>query len=214
MDIKLKGKNILITAGPTAVAIDKVRVISNIASGETGILLAEKLISKGAQVTLLSGQADICCINKKIRLIRFRFFDELKKAIEKELRNRKFDIIIHSAAVSDFRPVRVNKGKISSGIKSLNIKLVPAEKLVKIFKKTQPKVKLVIFKLELGVSANNLIKRAMAAKKEYKADLVVANTFVKDKYRAFIIDSAGNIFGANNKNGLVKGLIKFLTYNS
>lgn len=210
MAIKLKGKKVLITAGPTQVAIDKVRVISNIASGETGILLAEKLMAKGARVTLLLGQAQACCLNKEIRLIRFRFFDELKAAIEKELKNRRFDIVIHSAAVSDFKLARSFRGKIDSGIKNLSLKLVPTQKLVRLFKKIQPEAKLIMFKLELNVSKNKLIKMALAAKKEYKADLAIANTFYKDKYLAYILKDE-NIFGPVYNRGQLTGkLIKAL----
>ena len=57
--MSLKNKRILITAGPTWVAIDSVRVISNIATGETGILLAKRLSLQGAKVTLALGPS--CC---------------------------------------------------------------------------------------------------------------------------------------------------------
>ncbi|MCM8780179.1 MAG: phosphopantothenoylcysteine decarboxylase, partial [Candidatus Omnitrophica bacterium] len=190
--MNLKNKRVLVTAGPTWVPIDKVRVISNTASGETGILLAYKLRVKGARVTLLLGPVSSLYaqrLDKPIEIIRYRFFDELKRALEKELKSRRFDIIIHSAAVSDFKLARSFKGKIASGAQGLNLKLVPTQKLARLFKKIQPKAKLVIFKLELGVAKNTLLKRALKAKKEYRADLAVANTFINNKYRASIIDS-------------------------
>ena len=56
---KLKNKKVLITAGPTWVPIDNVRVISNTATGETGILLSEKLKNLGAKVTLLLGPTNL-----------------------------------------------------------------------------------------------------------------------------------------------------------
>ena len=73
--MNLRKLRVLITAGPTWVAIDNVRVISNIATGETGKILAEKLASMGAKVTLLIGPGDLCCLKKNIRLIRFKFFE-------------------------------------------------------------------------------------------------------------------------------------------
>ena len=111
--MNLKNKRILITAGPTWVAIDKVRVISNIASGKTGVILAEKLNNCGAKVTLLMGPGECCCLNKKIRLVRFKFFADLKQTITRELKSNKYDVIIHSAAVSDYRVENVYSGKIS-----------------------------------------------------------------------------------------------------
>lgn len=203
----LKNKKILITAGPTWIPIDKVRVISNIATGETGILLARQAKRKGAKVTLILGPVSDCCIDKTIDVLRYRFFDELKSTIVKQLKSKKFDIVIHTAAVSDFKLASSFKGKIDSGIKSLNLKLIPTEKLVRLFKKIQPGIKLVIFKLELGVSKNALIKRALKAKKEYNADIAVANTYVASRYRAFIIDNAGKVIPASNKNIIVRKLL-------
>ena len=80
----LKKKRVLITAGPTWVPVDSVRVISNTASGETGILLARQLRRIGAKPTLILGPGHDCCIDKNLNLKRFRFFDELKKIITRE----------------------------------------------------------------------------------------------------------------------------------
>ncbi len=133
---KLKNKRILITAGPTWVPIDSVRVISNVATGETGILLAEKLNAIGAKVTFLLGPAaGVPVINKGIRTIRFRFFDELKKVLIKELSSGKYDIVIHSAAVSDYRPMEKYGAKVSSNKNSWKIRLAPTEKLIDTVKK-------------------------------------------------------------------------------
>ena len=162
---------------------------------------------------MLLGPAPSPCVQglgKAIKIIRFRFFDELKNAIKNELKKKKFDLAIHCAAVSDFKPVSSYKGKIKSGIKSLNLKLIRTEKLVKIFKKIQPKIKLVIFKLELGVSKSILLKRALAAKKEYNADIAVANTFIGSRYKAFILDKEGKIFCANNKALMAKKLVDLI----
>jgi len=81
----LATKSVLITAGPTWVAIDSVRVISNTATGETGTLLAERFAQQGAKVTLLLGPVSNCCLNKKIRVINFKFFDELRDKLIREL---------------------------------------------------------------------------------------------------------------------------------
>ncbi len=142
-----KHKRVLITSGPTWVGIDKVRVISNIATGAGGISLANKLQRKGYKVTLLLGPVAAGQINKKVRVVRYRFFDELKKALKKELRKTTYHWAVHSAAVSDFRPRQANTGKIKSARKKLLLELIPTEKLVCLFKKIQPKLKLVIFKL-------------------------------------------------------------------
>jgi phosphopantothenoylcysteine decarboxylase/phosphopantothenate--cysteine ligase len=82
-------KRILITAGPTWVPIDSVRVISNIATGETGILLAQEAVRRGFGVTLLLGPCDCCCIGQGFKVVRFRFFDELRQRLKEELSSKK-----------------------------------------------------------------------------------------------------------------------------
>ena len=69
----LKNKNILITAGPTWVPIDRVRVISNIATGKTGILLAKSANKLGAKVTLVLGPVGEVGLEKEINVKRFYF---------------------------------------------------------------------------------------------------------------------------------------------
>jgi len=204
----LKNKRILITAGPTWVPIDNVRVISNIATGVTGVLLAEKLQRLGAKVTLLMGPAGTRCLNKKIRLIRFKFFDELKNLIKRELKSNKYDIVIHSAAVSDFKPAQSIKGKINSG-RPYNLKLLPLPKVIRDIRILNPKAKLVMFKLEYGISDKALIERARKALVTYRADLVIANA-IYPRYKAFILDEKNVYSQVNSKKELVKKLINLL----
>ncbi len=132
---KLKNKKILITAGPSWVPIDRVRVISNIATGETGIILAERLLKEGARVTLLLGPQGTCCLDKRIKLRAYRFFDELKGLLSGELKLKKYDMVIHTAAVSDYRPLKQYSGKVKSGIKHWRLDLVPTEKIIDMIKK-------------------------------------------------------------------------------
>lgn len=202
-----KNKNVLITAGPTWVAIDDVRVISNVATGETGIILAQKLARLGAKVTLLLGPVNVCCLNKIIRVVHFKLFEELRNKIKEELVSRKYDFIIHNAAVSDFAPA-LSKGKIASG-KSFSLKLKPLPKITGDIKRLAPQAKLVIFKLEAGVSEGILIKRAIAARSESGADFVVANRL--NPYQAFIIGKNGNILCISTKESLAKQLLSLFS---
>lgn len=205
--MKLRNKRILITAGPTWVPIDKVRVISNIATGETGILLAEKFKRLGAQVTLVLGPVEFCCLNKKIKLIRFRFFDELLGIIKRELKSKKYDIIIHSAAVADFRPARLAKGKINSD-RAYSLKLLPLPKIINNIRASNPEAALVMFKLESGVSDAALIRKARKAQLKIGADLVVANKI--SPYHAYIIDKTADTLSVKNKIDLTNKLTKLL----
>lgn len=204
-----KNKRILITAGPTWVPIDSVRVISNIATGETGILLARQAKKLGTEVTLFLGPVSniaLSHLDKAIRIQRFKFFDELKEKIIEELRTKEYDVIIHNAAVSDFKPGRF-KGKIDSdGV--YDLKLKPLPKIIRHIRHLAPKSKLVMFKLESGVSCATLIRRARQAQKKVRADFVVANTI--NPYRAFIIDKENNTVSVRSKTELAKRLFKII----
>lgn len=202
---KIKNKRILITAGPTWVPIDSVRVISNIATGTTGILLAEKCIKLGARVTLLLGPVNAAPLNKKIRRINFKFFEELRRIIKRELARKKYDFIIHSAAVSDFKPATIIKGKIDSH-KSVNLWLKPLPKIIDDIRRLAPHTGLACFKLEPGISDSALVKKAKVLRRKAGAEIVVANRL--NPYRAFIIDKEGNIVAARSKSELVRELIK------
>ena len=177
----------MITAGPTWVAIDKVRVISNIATGQTGILLSRMLSLRAAKVTLLLGSGEISFPDKGFRVIRYRFFDELNRLLRDELKTGAYDAVIHSAAVSDYRPEKIYQKKISSGIKNWGIQLVPTPKLSDNFVFGGKDLLKVGFKFEPGISDERLICEGLALRKASNLDLVVANGTGKNGYRAFIV---------------------------
>ncbi len=205
--MNLKNRRVLITAGPTWVPIDAVRVISNVATGQTGILLAEELQRLSAKVTLLIGPIETCCLNKNIKLLRFRFFDELKDKIIQELKYKKYDIVIHSAAVSDYKPSKVYSGKIKSGIKNLRLSLVPAEKIIDLIKRIDNSIILVGFKFEPQAKKDMLIKRTKELIRAANLNLAVANTIDKNKYCAYILDNYNRSYGPIfNKKDLVTKL--------
>jgi phosphopantothenoylcysteine decarboxylase/phosphopantothenate--cysteine ligase len=206
--MNLKNKRILITAGPTWVPIDTVRVISNIATGQTGILLAERLQRIGAKVTLLSGPVEPCYLNKNIRLIRFKFFDDLRDLIRRELGSKPYDIVIHTAAVSDYKPKTYYRHKIKSGRKLWKLNLSPTVKIINSIKKINPYLFLVGFKFEPQSSKSKLIRRARILMRDSKADLVIANTLHNGRYSAYMVSQkkvSGTLY---SKNELVKILIR------
>src|ERR1041385_7988360 len=143
----LSGKKILITCGPTWVAIDDVRVLSNRSTGELGRILARRLKGAGAKVTVLEGPVTEPLKDRLIKVLKFSFFEELTELLNEELKKR-YDVVIHAAAVSDFRLPKKFSGKISSEKRRLNLNLVRAPKLINRIKKIAPKTFLVGFKLE------------------------------------------------------------------
>jgi len=208
--MSLKDKKILITAGPTWTAIDSVRVISNIASGETGFLLADKFNRLGAKVTLLLGPVGNCSLNKRIRLVRFCFFEELKSKLEQELRKRRYDVFIQAAAVSDYRPRIRRRNKIKSGIKRLRLELEPTPKIINCAKIISPSLFTVGFKFEPQADKEKIIKEARALMRAAKLDLVVANTVTKKDYRAHIV-MPQKIYGSfSSKPAMGEALVRLI----
>ena len=224
-------KRVLITAGPTWVAIDKVRVISNIASGETGILLAEGLAREGAKVTLILGPGESMSFpgltgesmyldsrfrgndknriqNSKVKIIRFSFFEELRQALKKELKASRYDLIIHSAAVSDFKSAESKRGKTKSG-QDYNLRLTPLPKIADEIRGLAPAAHLVLFKLEFGIPDQELILRARKTLTASRADLIVANR-IEPRYKAYILGAKRIYSRAGSKQEMAEKLITAL----
>lgn len=207
----LKNKNIIITAGPTWVSIDKVRVITNIFGGTLGFIIAKAAHRMGARVTLLIGPGGVTLERsaKNFKIIKFKYFEEILRLMKEELGSKKYDIIIHSAAVADYAPILSKKGKIKSGRKDLTIKLIPTIKIVDLVKKIDPKIFLVKFKLEVGLKKKELLKIAYKSMINSHADLVVANDFkdIEGKHRAFIIDKEKKVIACIGKKDIAQKLL-------
>lgn len=206
--MSFKNKQVLITAGPTWVAIDSVRVISNTATGETGILLAQRLQRLGAKVHLILGPVETNLAHKKMRVLRFRFFDELDNLIKRELKKRHFDYIFHAAAVSDYRPKTFYGQKVKSGLSCWHLELVPTNKIINSIKQLDREVFLIGFKFLPQASKMRLIQQAKRLMKSSGCDCVVANSVTPHRYRAWIVDGGRVSRGNHSRKELVDNLIR------
>lgn len=209
MDTNLKEKKVLITSGPTWVPIDNVRVISNTATGETGILLAKKFMQQGSKVTLLLGPAGVARLDSKIKLKRFSFFNELNILLRKELQ-KNYDIVIQAAAISDFAPKPSCNKKISSKCKTLKLVLKPTVKIINCLRKIKPNAFLVGFKFEPDAGKNRLIKKGNRLLKQANLDLVVANSNKNKAYQAYILDGTDKYGPFLNKTAMAVCLSRII----
>lgn len=119
----LKGKNIMITAGPTYEKIDPVRFIGNYSSGKMGFALAEECASRGADVTLIAGPVALTTKNCSIKRIDVESCEEMFVAAKENFKCA--DAAILCAAVADFRPETIASTKIKREKDNLNITLAP-----------------------------------------------------------------------------------------
>jgi len=200
-----KGLSILITSGPTSVPIDEMRVITNRSTGEMGRLIANALVAKGARVTLLEGAVTTSVPVGKIKARKFFEFRELAGSLRQELK-KKYDWVVHAAAVSDFEMMKPFRGKVASG-KSLTLKLRPTMKLVNDIKRLSPGARLVAFKLESSFSG--IGSKAAKLFRESKADLIVANVLSEGEYTAVVLRTDGSATSkVKGKKELVKVLLE------
>ena len=177
----LRGKKVLITAGPTIEYIDPVRVITNHSSGKTGVLLGSELISSGAKVTFIYGSGTELP-PKGAKIIKVETSKEMLDAVRKEMK-QKFDIVILAAAVSDYTLEKPSKTKINSDLAKIVLKLRRTSKIIDEIKKIQKDVFLVGFKAETNLPKVNLINAARKKLKESNADLIIANDIGLKKYK-------------------------------
>lgn len=121
---ELKGKKIMITAGPTYEKIDPVRFIGNYSSGKMGFALAEECAVRGADVVLISGPVSMTC-SDNIRRINVESCEEMHNAAVREYASS--DAAILCAAVADFRPSETAKTKIKREKDTLELRLCPTK---------------------------------------------------------------------------------------
>jgi phosphopantothenoylcysteine decarboxylase/phosphopantothenate--cysteine ligase len=189
----LKGKRVLITAGPTIEYIDPVRVITNQSTGKTGVLLASEFISAGSKVTLIYGPGTEIP-PRGTKVIRVKTSSEMRDALRKEMR-QKLDIVILAAAASDYIPEKPRRTKLNSDLLRIVVKLKRVSKMIDDVKKIQNDVFLVGFKAETNISKRDLIKEASEKMDQSGCDLVIANDIGSKRYQknpdynnVFIID--------------------------
>ena len=209
----LKGKKVLMTAGPTIEKIDPIRIITNHSTGKTGVLLASELVSAGAKVTLVYGPG-ITEPPKGAKIIPVQTVTDMFNEVKKQMK-KKFDIIILAAAASDYIPKNKYSKKIKSTRNSLTIELKKAPKIIDHIKKLQKDVFLIGFKAETDISKKELVVRAKQKLRDSKADMIIANDIGKKYFKdtryneLLIIDSKTIVtIGRNKKERIAKLICK------
>ncbi len=193
-DLPLKGKKVLITAGPTYEPIDPVRFIGNHSSGKMGFALAENFAAKGAEVTLVSGPVALSVKNTLIQRINIVTAEQM--LIECLKYFKKSDITIMAAAVADYTPSNVASNKIKKTSNNKSIELKPTtDILAEIGKIKKNNQILVGFALE----TENETENAKAKLTKKNLDFIVLNSlnekgagFGYDTNKISVIHKSGN----------------------
>ena len=176
--LPLKGKKILITAGPTYEAIDPVRFIGNHSSGKMGFDIANEAANKGAEVILVSGPTHLNVQNSSIKLIRVTSAQDMYDACHEYYNN--VDVAIAAAAVADYRPKNVADQKIKKNEATFSIELEKTKDILASLGEQKKKQFLIGFALE----TENEIEHAKQKIQKKNLDLIVLNS-LNDKGAGF-----------------------------
>ena len=169
-DLTLKGKKILITAGPTYEKIDPVRFIGNYSSGKMGFALAEECHKRGAEVTLVAGPVSLSC-SKGIHRIDVESCEEMYQAAVDNYKNA--DAAILCAAVADFKTAKTEKKKIKRGKDGLTLELLPTQDIAAALGKIKKKKQVLVgFALETNDERDNAMKKL----RKKNLDFIVLNS--------------------------------------
>jgi phosphopantothenoylcysteine synthetase/decarboxylase len=213
----------LVTAGNTREKIDAVRDWGNIFTGNTGFDIAQALARIGEVDLLTSNKAHIAAIESglktahAVRASSFGCHAELRGALAAMMARQTYDAVFMTAAVADYRPVRVysvmerakgpmpgeeiwrvrdaQAGKVKSSHREIAVLGEQTEKLVDLFRKEWKHAGLLFkFKLEVGISREELIRIGQASRAASGAEYLVANTLEMvqgDKPGALILSDGG-----------------------
>ena len=208
----LKGKKILITAGPTYEKIDPVRFIGNYSSGKMGFALAEECAKRGAEVTLIAGPVALSC-SSGIHRVNVESCQEMYNASIEAFPWQ--DAAILCAAVADFKPATTADRKIKRGEDGLRLQLEPTQDIAaSLGKMKQERQRLVAFALETDHEESN----AESKLKKKNADFVVLNstrnkgtTFRADDNQIIIVSPQGKKeYGKKPKSEVARDIVNEL----
>ena len=167
--LPLNNFNFLITAGPTHEKIDPVRFIGNSSSGKMGYYLAKAAVSLGANVKLIMGPTNLSMDLLNIDIFNVQDSEQMFKEIMTHFKSS--DVVICSAAVSDFKPAKFKNSKIKKDKGLDSIKLKPTTDIIKELGKIKKEQYLVGFALE----TDNHIENAKAKLELKNLDAIVVN---------------------------------------
>ena len=172
--LPLKGKKILITAGPTYEAIDPVRFIGNHSSGKMGFDIAKSAANLGANVVLITGPTHFNLTDNLIEIVRVVSAQEMYDACHSYYDD--VDVAISAAAVADYRPKNIALQKIKKTQHSFNIELEKTNDILASLGEVKKNQFLIGFALE----TENEIENAKLKIQKKNLDLIVLNSLQDD----------------------------------
>lgn len=165
---EFKNKHFLITAGPTNESLDPVRYLTNNSTGKMGFALAEAALSRGAEVTLVSGPTSLLP-PEGAEFKSVKTAEDMEKAVSEFFISA--DIVVMAAAVSDYKPAKVSAAKIKKKQDNLTLELTKTTDILNSISGKKDKRIFVGF----AVETENLVANATIKMQNKNLDLIVAN---------------------------------------
>jgi len=162
----LAGVRALVTAGPTREAIDPVRFVSNRSSGKMGFAVAAALASAGAEVVLVAGPVALAT-PAGVRRVDAESATEMLAAVERE----RFELLVASAAVADYRPAAAADSKIKKDQAGMVLELTRNPDILATISATRPEV----FTVGFAAETDDLERHARAKLAQKKLNMIAAN---------------------------------------
>ena len=212
--VDLKGKKVLVTAGPTKEFIDPFRCLTNPSSGKMGISIANEFARRGASVILVTS-VESNNINKNINIIKIISTSDMFEAVRNNYKD--CDYIVKAAAVSDYTPVEVFDKKVKKQDGSLSIEFKRTQDILKYVGENKSKYQKVI---GFAAETNNLIDYAKEKIIKKNLDYIVANDisqndigFGSDNNEVYIIDKFDKItkVDKNSKDNIARAIVNEVT---
>ena len=206
----LKGKKVLVTAGPTKEFIDPFRCLTNPSTGKMGISIANECARRGAEVILVSS-VDNDSISNNVKKVKITSTNDMFEAVKNNFKD--CDFIIKAAAVSDYTPVQVFDKKVKKQDGNLTIEFQRTQDILKYVGDNKHEGQKVI---GFAAETNNLIEYAKEKIVKKNLDYIVANDISKkdigfgsDDNEVYIIDRHDNIkkIDKSNKNNIAKAIV-------
>lgn len=198
--LPLKGKRVLITAGPTYEALDPVRFIGNHSSGKMGFEIAKAASNLGAEVILVTGPTHEKITHNFVTVKPVVSAEEMYIEVHEHFKTS--DIAILSAAVADYRPKNVSDQKIKKKDSTFTIELEKTKDILKSLGEIKMNQYLVGFALE----TNNELEHAKGKLKSKNLDLIVLNS-LQDKGAGFGV-STNKVTFITSSNTLIENELK------
>ena len=180
--LPLRGKKIMVTAGPTYEAIDPVRFIGNHSSGKMGFDIANQAAKMGAEVVLISGPTHLQIDSTQVTLVPVVSAQEMYDACHQYY--NAMDVAVAAAAVADYRPKNIAQQKIKKEDATLSLNLEKTDDILASLGKQKTKQFLIGFALE----TENEIENAKLKIQKKNLDLIVLNS-LNDKGAGFALST-------------------------